>query len=168
VAHDPGFVSSNRENEQEDAFALAANALKSRPEDRYSAALNHISTLPTRIAEILGRSENMPDVMAILRSIAILVNCCVSNFASDKTEDSFMTMATWLVKVPDRFHQMVADSEPAALILVAHWAAFLVKRAECCGCWFLGDSAEMILLHVTHQVSDNFAILRLIEELQSL
>jgi hypothetical protein len=167
-AQDSAIPSNNNESEQEDAFVLAARTLKSRPNDRFSETFDHLAILPTRIAETLGRSENIPEVMTILRSIAILVSCCAENFASEETEANFMTMTAWLAKVPDLFHQMVVSNQPAALIVTACWAAILVKRAQYCGCWFLGNSAEMVLSHVNQRVSDNLAIVKLIKDIEIL
>jgi hypothetical protein len=168
AAQDPTALPSNPARDQEDAFVIATQTLKSRPTDRFSNTFNYLSILPNRIAETLGRSEIMPDVMVILCSIAILVICCAENFSSDEAEAGFMTMAAWLARVPDRFHQMVAEAQPAALILTACWAAILVRRARYCGCWFLGDSAKLVLEHVKKQVEGNQGIVRLVEDLERL
>jgi hypothetical protein len=168
AAQDPSALPGNPAREQEDAFVTATQILKSRPTDRFSDTFNYLSILPNRIAETLGRPEIKPDVLVILRSIAVLVICCAENFASDKAETGFVTTAAWLAKVPDHFHQMVAGNEPAALILTAFWAAILVRRARCCGCWFFGDSAELVLAHVRKQVEGHQGIVRLVDDLEGL
>jgi hypothetical protein len=168
AAQNPTALPGNPAREQEDAFVTATQILKSRPTDRFSDTFNYLSILPNRIAEALGRPEIKPDVMVILHSIAVLVICCAENFASDEAEAGFMTMAAWVAKVPDRFHQMAAENQPAAHILTACWAAILVRRARCCGCWFLGDSAELVLAHVRKQVEGHQGIVRLVEDLEGL
>lgn len=78
-------------------------------------------------------------------------------------------MTTWLANVPDHFNQIVGRDDPAALVVLAHWAAILVKRAERIGCWLLKGSAKMIVLQITRQLSVHGpTILSLVEYLMDM
>lgn len=78
-------------------------------------------------------------------------------------------MATWLTNVPDHFNQMVGQDDPAALVVLADWAAILVKRAEQVGCWSLKGLAKMIVLQITRQLSvHGHTFLSLVEYLMDM
>ena len=129
-----------------------------------SVLLNLLRALPFRIAEGLGRPESAQDVFAPLSAITTVIKCCDISFACDGAEAAWQGVATWLANVPDHFNQMVQRHHPAALVVLAHWAAMLVKRAEHVGCWFLKGSAKMIVLHVARRLSANgHAVLGLVE-----
>ena len=75
-------------------------------------------------------------------------------------------MAKWLADVPDHFDQMIVYDHPAALVVLAHWAAILVKRAEHVGCWYLKGSAKIVVLQVVRQLCTNGrAVLGLVDSL---
>lgn len=118
-----------------------------------SRMLNRLQTLPYRMAEVLAKPENVQDALATLSAIAILVECCETSFMSDTVETAWLCMARWLIKVPNHFNHMVSQNSPASLVVVAYWSAFLVKRVEDSGCWFLMGSAEKILFQVVEQLS---------------
>ncbi len=129
-----------------------------------SVLLNLLRALPFRIAEGLGRSENPQDVFTTLSAINAVVECCDISFACDESGAAWLGVATWLANVPDHFDEMVRLQHPAALVVLAHWAAMLVKRAEHVGCWFLKGSARTIVLQVAKQLSANgHAVLSLVE-----
>lgn len=160
------------DDRQEQTFAHASRVLKMRSssgaenfdaspsgDNTLPALLNHFCALPSRMAEMFGKPENVQDVLAILSAIAALVECSDTSFASDEVGAAWCGMATWLTKVPDHFNHMVSRHDPAALVVVAHWAASLVKRAENCGSWFLRGSAKTILLRIAEQLpADDQAI----------
>jgi len=134
-----------------------------------SVLLNLLRTLPFRIAEGLGRPESGQDVFATLSAITTAVECCDISFACDEAGAAWQGVATWLANVPDHFNQMVRRHHPAALVVLAHWAAMLVKRAEHVGCWFLKGSAKIIVLQVAGQLSANgHAVLGLVECLMGI
>ena len=118
-----------------------------------SVLLDLLRALPFRMAEVLGRPESAEDVFATLSAITTVAECCDISFARDETEAAWQGVATWLTNVPDHFTQMVGRDDPAALLVLAHWAAILVKRAERVGCWLLKGLAKMILLQITRQLS---------------
>ena len=134
-----------------------------------SVLLNLVRALPYRIAEGLGRPESAQDVFATLSAITTMIECCDISFACDEVGAAWQGVATWLANVPDHFNQMVRRHHPAALVVLAHWAAMLVKRAEHVGCWFLKGLAKIIVLQVARQLSvDGHAVLGLIESLMGI
>lgn len=134
-----------------------------------SVLLNLLRALPFRMAEVLGRPESAEDILATLSAITTLVECCHISFACDEAEAAWQGVATWLANVPDHFNQMVGRHDPAALVVLSHWSAILVKRTENVGCWFLKGSAKMIMLQVTRQLSVNgLAVLGLVECLMDM
>lgn len=63
---------------------------------------------------------------------------------------------------------MIGRDHPAALVL-AHWAAMLIKRAEHLGSWFLKASPKILVLQVARQLSVNGrAALGLVEYLMDI
>jgi Orsellinic acid/F9775 biosynthesis cluster protein D len=165
-----GFgIWSDDNDGQEQTFAQASRILNTRStsnagsfgafpsyDNTLSTLLNHLGTLPSRMAEALGKPENTQDVLATLSAIAALVECCVTSFASDEAGRAWRAMATWLIKVPGHFNHMVSHHSRAALVVLAHWAV-LVQRAEHCGCWFLRGSVRKILLRIAEQLpADDF------------
>ncbi|KAF4634557.1 hypothetical protein G7Y89_g3548 [Cudoniella acicularis] len=133
-----------------------------------SALLSRLHTLPFRMAEAFGKPDNVQDVLAVLSAIAALVECYSTSFAetSDEAGAAWQGMATWLTKIPDHFNDMVLLHSPAALVVLAHWAVSLAKRAEDCGCWFLRGSAKMILLLIAERLpADDRKVQSLLPEL---
>lgn len=129
-----------------------------------SVLLNLLRALPFRIAEGLGKPESAQDVLTTLSAISTVVECCDISFACDETAVAWQGMTTWLANVPDHFNQMLRRHDPAALVVLAHWAAMLVKRAERVGCWFLNGSAKIIVLQVARQLSaKGHAVLGVVE-----
>lgn len=138
-------------------------------ENMPSVLINLLRELPSCIAERLGRPESTQDVFATLSAISTAIKCCDISFAHNEAATAWQGVATWLANVPDHFNQMVGRYEPAALVVLAHWAAILMKRAECVGCWFLQGSAKIIVLQVARQLSANgHTVLGLVERLMDL
>lgn len=134
-----------------------------------SVLLNRLRALPFRIAEGLGRPESAQDVFATLSAITTVVECCHISFACDEAGAAWQGVTTWLASVPDHFNQMVLRLHPAALVVLAHCAAMLIKRAEHVGCWFLKGSAKTIVLQVAGHLSSNGqAVLGLVESLMGI
>ncbi|KAF1948731.1 hypothetical protein CC80DRAFT_556077 [Byssothecium circinans] len=93
-----GFgVWSDDNDGQEQTFAQASKILNTRSasnagnfggspscDNTLSTLLDHLGTLPSRMAEALGNPENTQDVFATLSAIAALVECCVASLASDE------------------------------------------------------------------------------------
>ncbi|KAL9083802.1 MAG: hypothetical protein Q9165_008361 [Trypethelium subeluteriae] len=130
------------------------------------ALLDRLLALPSRMAETFGKPEDVRDVLAALSAIATLIECCEISFSSDKAEASWRGMTTWLTKVPDHFGRMILCHSAAALVVLAHWAASLVKRAEHCGCWFLRGLTKMLLRLIVEQLSSHdLAVQGLVESL---
>ncbi|MCJ1381950.1 hypothetical protein MMC17_005062 [Xylographa soralifera] len=129
-----------------------------------SVLLVLLRALPFRIVEVLERPESTQDVFATISAINIVVECCDISFACDEAGAAWQGVATWLGNVPDHFNQMVRRHHPAALVVLAYWAALLVKRAEYVGCWFLQGLAKIIVLRVARQLSvHGRAVLGLVE-----
>ncbi|KAK9482167.1 hypothetical protein V1527DRAFT_522231 [Lipomyces starkeyi] len=172
----PGGVRSDDDGRQEETFAQTRRILEMRSssdagsfgafsccDNTPSALFNCLRALPSRMAETFGKPESARDVLATLSAIAALVECCDTSFASDAVEAAWRGMTTWLTKVPDHFNHMVSRHNPAALVVLAHWAASLVKRAEHCGCWFLKGLTKTILLQIAERLpADNRAVQSLV------
>lgn len=121
--------------------------------------LGRLHTLPYRMAGVFGRPDNAQDVLNTLRAISLLVECCDISFASEDPGTAWRGMARWVAKVPDHFNSLITRHNPPALIVLAHWAQFLLKRAENCGCWFLKNVANTVLAEVAKQLdSDDSAV----------
>ena len=134
-----------------------------------SVLLDLLRALPFRMAEVLGKPKSAEDIFATLSAITTVAVCCDISFACDETGAAWQGVATWLAHVPDHFNQMVGQDDLAALVVLAHWAAILVKRAEHVGCWLLKGSAKMMVLHITRQLSvHGHKILSLVECLMSM
>jgi hypothetical protein len=132
-----------------------------------SAVLDRLGNLPTRMTAALGRPENTGDVLVILAAIAALIECYSASFGPPDAGLAWRGMECWLDKVPHRFLYMVSHHNAAALVVLAHWAATLVRRSEHCGCWFLRGSPEAILLHVEQQLlNSDHAVQSLVEGLR--
>ncbi|ORY02173.1 hypothetical protein BCR34DRAFT_493358 [Clohesyomyces aquaticus] len=125
-----------------------------------SDILKRLSELPTRMTEAFGRPESTRDVLATLSAISALVQCCANSFTSDETATTFNAMVSWLNKVPQHFNDMAACNSAPALVVLAHWAAILMRRAENCGNWFLRGSATKILLHVKQECAEDRRVLQ--------
>ena len=134
-----------------------------------SVLLKRLYALPHRMAEVLGRPESAQDVFAPLSAITILVECCDISFAYDEVGAAWYALATWLAKVPNYFSQMLLCHHPAALVVLAHWAAVLVKRAERMGCWYLKGFAKIIVVEVARYLAlKGRTVLGLIEDLTTI
>ena len=136
-----------------DGGNLEGSRIDSSSDHAPSVLLDRLRALPSRIAGELGRPEDGKDVIATLWAVSITMNCCNVSFARDEAGAAWQGVATWLTDVPDHFNQMVSRHHPAALVVLAHWAAILVKRAEYVGCWFLQGLAEIIVVHAAKQLS---------------
>ena len=134
-----------------------------------SVLLDLLHALPFRMAEVFGRPKSAEDVFATLSAITRVAECCAISFACDEAGAAWQGVTTWLANVPDHFSQMVARDDPAALVVLAHWAAILVKRAELVGCWLLKGSAKMVVLQITRQLSiHGHTVLGLVESLSNM
>ncbi|KAI9702184.1 MAG: hypothetical protein M1820_006266 [Bogoriella megaspora] len=165
LAFDSDAVWNYHDGCQGESFAEATRILKmkmpsnagsfeafSSCDNTHTAILECLHALPFRMVEIFGKPDNIQDVLATLSAIAALVECCNTSFKSNEIGEASWGMATWLTKIPRHFNHLVACHSPAALVVVAHWAASLVKRADYCGCWFLRGSAKKILLQITERL----------------
>ncbi|KAJ0421401.1 hypothetical protein BJY00DRAFT_300834 [Aspergillus carlsbadensis] len=124
----------------------------SAPSDPADERLNQLHGLTSRMAEALGRPENIHDVLVTLEAIAALIECCELGYSSDGFNASWQTMIAWPAMVAEHFHGLVSADSTAALVVVAHWAAFLVQPVEDCGCWFLRGAAAKMLRVIREQL----------------
>ncbi|KAJ6125566.1 hypothetical protein N7471_012883 [Penicillium samsonianum] len=112
--------------------------------------LNRLQMLPYRMAEMFGKPDNERDAPAILLGIGSLLRC------SNDLPGAWQSISVWLSKTTDHFNHMVSLQNPAALIVLAHWAATLVKRTEVYECWFIhGFSRAIVLLISEHLSTDD-------------
>ncbi|KAK9352943.1 hypothetical protein V1523DRAFT_412417 [Lipomyces doorenjongii] len=177
----PGSIRSDHDGRQDETFSQTRRILEMRCssdagsfgafsccDNTPSALFNRLRALPSRMAETFGKPESARDVLATLSAIAALVECCDTSFASDEVGAAWRSMTTWLTKVPDHFNDMVSRHNPAALVVLAHWAASLVKRAENCGCWFLRGLTKTILLQISERLpADDRAVQSLVGSLMA-
>jgi len=153
------------ENLQHDPFDRADQLMDMTVHEAgLSAILHRLNALPTLMAEVLGRPEDLRDVVVALSAITTLIDSCVAGFEAE--EATIWAMATWLSKVAVEFHEMTAKNDPAALVILAHWAASLVRKAKEQGCWFLKGASELVLTKVAECLPpDRPAIRKLVEGL---
>lgn len=124
---------------------------------------DRLRALPSHMADTFGRPENPQDVLCLLSAVASLVECCDMSFSSDEPGAAWWGMATWVTRLPARFTGLVANHDPAVLVVVAHWAALLVNRAENCGCWCVRGLAMTVLLRIAERLpADDGGVQRLI------
>ena len=132
----------------------------------HSVLLNYLQELPFRMVETLGKPSSPDDLFATLSAIDALVECCESSLVSDDPETVWHAASEWLTRVSGRFNVLVTRYDPAAMVVLAHWAAVLVKRAEHAGCWFLKGARKGILRHIVKELSGtNPAVLCLVDGL---
>ncbi|KAJ5914306.1 hypothetical protein N7504_003189 [Penicillium tannophilum] len=127
--------------------------------------LNRIDMLPYRMAEIFGRPDHGQDAPAILLAIGTLSKCYTSSLEFDGLSGAWQYMAAWLIKTPDHFNRMVSHQNSAALVVLAYWAAILVRRAENCGSWFMYGLSGMILIQIREHLSKDEAAQALVQEM---
>ncbi|RDW56769.1 hypothetical protein BP6252_13953 [Coleophoma cylindrospora] len=161
------FTQAMRVLEEVKGTSETGRAGDSSPRNNTASALfNRILTLPYRMAETFGKPESAEDVLATLSAIAALVECSETSFSPSEVGGAWLGMVTWLSKVPEHFNFLVSRYNPAALVVLAHWAALLVKRAENCGCWFLSGFTKAILLQIAERLpSENDAVQSLVKDL---
>lgn len=130
--------------------------------------MNRLLTLPLQILERLGRPKSSQEVLTVLAAIDITIKCCEISFRCNEIEAAWQGVATWLTDLSGHFNELVQQQHPAALVVLAHWAAILVRRAEYLGCWFLRASTGFIVNEVMRQLSHSApSMLDLVEELRS-
>lgn len=162
-----GIQSSDDERQQASFFEASrilatksSSAVSHSSPDKSSTGtpsdhFNRLRDLPLRMSETFGKPVSSQDFMATVAAIATLVECCELSLTSDEVESTWWGMATWWTKVSDHFIVLVSHDDPAALVILAYWAALLVERAECYGCWFLSGSTRSILRQVTERLPAN-------------
>ncbi|KAK5695851.1 hypothetical protein LTR97_008271 [Elasticomyces elasticus] len=121
--------------------------------DTTSMLVQRLRTLPYRMAETLERPDNAQDVVTTLSAIVTLVECYEESFTADCAAAAWQAVVTWVMNVSDRFVELVMQSDIAATVVVAHWAAILVRRAELVGCWWLTGSSEEMMLQIATQLA---------------
>lgn len=114
--------------------------------------LDLLGELPSRMADGFAKPQNGPDFLATMSAIAVLIKCCNISFSSEDVGAAWWGMATWLIKIPGHFNTMLECYNPPAMVVLAHWAALLVRRAENCGLWFLRGLTNKTLLQVAERV----------------
>ncbi|KAF2640975.1 hypothetical protein P280DRAFT_543937 [Massarina eburnea CBS 473.64] len=116
--------------------------------------LSQLDELPSRMMDAFGIPGNTHDVLITLSAIVALAECCAIGFDSNELQGIWKSMTAWLVHVSVNFHDMIARGVPAALVVVAYWAASLVKRAQDFGGWYLKGAAEGVLRDIEKMLRD--------------
>ncbi|OQD61594.1 hypothetical protein PENPOL_c016G02297 [Penicillium polonicum] len=127
--------------------------------------LNRLQALPYRMAQIFGKPDDEQDAPAILLGIAALVQCYNSVYKSNVLSRGWQGISAWLNKTTDHFNHMISIQSPAALIVLAHWAAILVKWAEIHECWFIHGFSGAIVSLIHAHISTDGAVQSLVEDL---
>jgi hypothetical protein len=165
VSSDHDSIQGNINDSVEDMFTHATRILTSTSSDNVLyGVLNRIGGLPFRMTEAFGRPESTTGVLEVIAAIGALIESCAIAFNSAEPSAGWRGLATWFAQVPVSFDEMVFQYNPAALVVLAHWAALLLKRAEQCGCWVLGGTAKTLLIFIgeilpanNHEVHSLFA-----------
>lgn len=140
-----GNNSRNTADGEEEGFRRVARILRTcSSDDMLSATLNRIGGLPSRMMEVFGRPESTNEVLEVIAATAALIESCSLTFKSAEPCSSWQGLAIWFTRVSFSFDEMVFQNNPAALVVLAHWAALLVNRAEQCGCWVLRGTAKSL------------------------
>ncbi|KAJ5205412.1 hypothetical protein N7491_003963 [Penicillium cf. griseofulvum] len=121
--------------------------------------LNRLRMLPYRMAEIFGKPDHEQDALAILLGIGALLRY------SDDLSGPWQGIRAWLNKTTDHFNHMVLLQDPAALIVLAHWAAILFQQAEAYECWFIHGFSRAIVLLISEQISTDDTVRGLVKDL---
>lgn len=159
--------------EQSKGDEIRTSLSTNRPQDTATTPtvlLNRLQMLPYRMAEIFGKPDHEQDAPAVIHGIAALLRCCSSIFESNGLPANDLSrpwqgISAWLNKTTDHFNHMVSLQNPAALILLAHWAAILLKRAEVYECWFIHGFSRAIVLLIHEHLSTDDAGQNLVEGL---
>ncbi|CAI6333970.1 unnamed protein product [Periconia digitata] len=144
----PGHLFPNHMVNQEAPFDHARTIAATRPSNDLTVILDRLETLPTCWSLAFGPPHVAHDVIVTFTAMAFLVQCCAMGFETDDAARVFEAMALWVVEMPLHLRKMVEEEAPAATALVAHWAVFMVGRAEECGCWFLQGGGKKFLREV--------------------
>lgn len=107
--------------------------------------LERLRDLPYRMAEVFGRPDNARGTLACISAIKALVECLEADTSPAK---AWHRMVEWVCKVPDLFHDMLERKEAPALVVLAHWTAYLVRHAEQSGCWWLNGMETSLMQEI--------------------
>jgi hypothetical protein len=121
--------------------------------------LDRLRVFPEQLSRAFGRPDNVHDVLTTLFATAALVGSCECSGRSDTAEATWQSAVGGLVMITEHFESMLANSNPAALVLVCYWGV-LIKRAEWCGVWFLQGIAGRILRKTEEQLVKDRSELR--------
>jgi hypothetical protein len=121
-------------------------------DDLADGPLEGLRTLRTRMFELLGRPANISDALTILKAIELLQETCGSFGLEDGIGVCWSAAAAWLESVPNHFHEMADDQDPAALLVMVYWSATMVTRVEKQGCWFLKGVVKASVLQVAKKL----------------
>ncbi|KAK1142988.1 hypothetical protein N8T08_007229 [Aspergillus melleus] len=141
-------------------WGFAGTDLPLRLDNSPDIDLNCLQTLPSRMAGIFGMPDDVRDVLATLSAIAELVQCCENVLFSGEAAVLWGATTDWLSKVPDRFNDLTLRNDPAALVVVAHWAALLVRNVERSCCWFFHGLSTTIVREIVELIPSNDAKVR--------
>ena len=138
---------------------------------------DRLRDLPHLMAVAFGKPDNIKDVLAAVLAIGSLVICFDASFEhtglvgdgrGTKEALSWHNMARWTLETTEHFNDMIARETPGALVVVAHWAAFLVTNAEVSGSWFLHGLSNVIHEQIMRRLSsESSAVQRLVSDLTS-
>lgn len=138
---------------------------------------NRLATLPSTMAEYLGRPHDIQDVFATMSAIKLLaeyhdnmVNMVNVNTNTITITTLWQSTINWPSNTTPHFTHMLAHHHPASLILTAYWTTMFVDPLERAGCWFLRGTARNITASIVRHLlllsrSGNAAY-KLVEDLE--
>lgn len=136
-----------------DAFRNAAQLVETDGLDKASeASLQRLHALPSDLADALGRSDDVQEVTAVLRAIALLIHAYATSVESADVLGKFDAMSMWLASLPKFFFLMLSKGSPAALVVLARWTISLLADTEDVGSWFLKGLSRSVLSCITAQL----------------
>ncbi|CEL10123.1 hypothetical protein ASPCAL13248 [Aspergillus calidoustus] len=154
-----GFGSTSSQTSSQGRTRGLGDSSPSRPRNSGMPSPNaerliQLYDLPLSLADALGKPENVHDVLVTLEAISTLIECYGKGCPSNTLDVTWQSMTAWPARIPEHFHKLVTGNRTPALIVLAHWAAFLVKPVEEHG-WFLDGAAEKMLRLIREQLVQN-------------
>ena len=163
------FIIPEYDTDENGLFRAACPMMNMMPCDASEALRRSLESLPARMTDAFGRPSNTREPLTIMSAVMALHGCVAITFGCGENDQgpAWVGMISWVSKVPETYRQMVANHHAAALVVLAHWAAGLVGRAENCGWWFLKGSAATIMSMIEERLPpEDYAVRGLIAGLQ--
>lgn len=120
-------------------FETPGNTSQSRKSS--SKVVHHLRALPGQLAMLLGRPDDAMDVLVILSVIELLVDCHGVSLSEECNTSVWQGISKWFAECPKHFTDLLSNSNPAALMIIAYWFAVLVRPIE--ALWYMQGLSAM-------------------------